>query len=134
MTTLNDNRLVSLTKEQGYIHLADSDWTPVRLDQGLPMQLTALPFKVQLFKLVATDGDIDWVISNHPEGTMTVHALQHENAVRWDIQQFHRELNQLTGTQKCECRTARSQRNPLACCYHAWLSLKVKAPQLGKTL
>jgi hypothetical protein len=24
--------------------------------------------------------------------------------------------------------------NHLACCYHAWLSLKVKAKELGKTL
>jgi len=29
---------------------------------------------------------------------------------------------------------ARSQRNHIACCYHAWLSLKVKAKALGKTL
>jgi CRISPR/Cas system endoribonuclease Cas6 (RAMP superfamily) len=28
----------------------------------------------------------------------------------------------------------RAQRNHLACCYHAWLSLKVQAKRLGKTL
>jgi len=54
--------------------------------------------------------------------------------VRWQVEAFHRELKQLTGSEKCQCRKARSQRNHLACCYHAWLSLKVHAKSLGKTL
>ncbi|MBZ0308413.1 MAG: transposase, partial [Anaerolineae bacterium] len=52
----------------------------------------------------------------------------------WQIEQLHRELKQLTGSEKCECRLQRSQRTHLACCYQAWFSLKVKAKQLGKTL
>lgn len=134
VTTLKDNRLVSLSKEQGYVHLQDLDWTPQQLQSGQTVKLKELPFKVQLFKLVATNGDIEWVITNHPEGTMTSHAIQDENDVRWHIEQLHRELKQLTGSEKCECRIARSQRNHLACCYLAWLSLKVKAQQLGKSL
>ena len=54
--------------------------------------------------------------------------------VRWQVEELHRGLKQLTGTEKCQCRQARSQRNHLACCYHAWLSLKVKATQLNQTL
>jgi hypothetical protein len=54
--------------------------------------------------------------------------------VRWQVEQFHREIKQLTGSEKCQCRTARSQRNHLACCYHAWISLKVKAKALNTTL
>jgi len=46
----------------------------------------------------------------------------------------HIQARTLTGSEKCECRKARSQRNHLACCYLAWLSLKVKAQQWGKTL
>jgi hypothetical protein len=134
VTTLKDNRLVSLSKAQGYIHLQDIDWTEPRLTYGVPVKLKEVPFKVQLFKVVAPHGDIDWVITNHPEGTFTPRAVQEANAVRWQIEQLHRELKQLTGTEKCECRKARSQRNHLACCYHAWLSLKVKARQLGKSL
>ena len=49
-------------------------------------------------------------------------------------EELHRGLKQLTGTKKCQYRRARSQRNNLACCYHTWLSLKVKAMQLNKTL
>jgi len=134
VTTLKDNRLVSLSKEQGYVHLQAIDWTPQRLRQGVSVKLKEMPFRVQLFKVVALDGDIDWVITNHPEGAFTTSDIQDENAVRWQIEQLHRELKQLTGSEKCECRKARSQRNHLACCYHAWLSLKVKALQWDNTL
>jgi hypothetical protein len=134
VTTLKDNRLVNLSKEQGYIHLQDSEWTVHRLNVGVPVKLKEVPFKVQVFRLVAPDGDIDWVMTNHPEGTFTTDAIQEENAVRWPIEHLHRELKQLTGSEKCECRKVRSQRNHLACCYHARLSLKVKSLQLGKTL
>jgi hypothetical protein len=134
ITTLKDNRMVSLSKEGGYIHLQDIDWTAHRLTYGVPIKLKEVPFKVQLFKVVAPNGDIEWVITNHPEGSFTTSDIQNENAERWQIEQLHRELKQLTGSEKCECRKARSQRNHLACCYLAWLALKVKARQLGKTL
>jgi SRSO17 transposase len=134
VTTLKDNRMVSLSKEGGYIHLQDIEWTAHRLTYGVPVKLKEIPFKVQLFKVVAPNGDIEWVITNHPEGAFTTSDIQDENAGRWQIEQLHRELKQLTGSEKCECRKARSQRNHLACCYLAWLALKVKAHQLGKTL
>ena len=58
-TTIKSNRLVSSTKEEGYIHLQDIDWTPERLETGISVKLKDLPFLVKLFKIVATDGDID---------------------------------------------------------------------------
>lgn len=133
-TTLKENRLVSLNKEGGYIHLDEIEWTPERLDNGVIVKLKEVPFKVRLFKLVATDGGIDWVITNSPDETMTTQVAQDANDVRWQVEELHRGLKQLTGSEKCQCRKARSQRNHLACCYHAWLSLKVKAMELNKTL
>ena len=50
------------------------------------------------------------------------------------IEELHRGLKQLTGSEKCQCRAARAQRNHWACCYHAWVSLKVKAKELGQTM
>jgi hypothetical protein len=44
---------------------------------------------VQLFKGGATNGDIDWVITNHPEPNLSTHDLQAKNAVRWQIEQLH---------------------------------------------
>jgi hypothetical protein len=133
-TTLKSNRMVSLNKEAGYIHLQEIEWTPEQLQNGLMIKLKEVPFKVRLFKIVATNGDIDWVITNSPDETLTTQAAQDVSDVRWQVEELHRGLKQLTGTEKCQCRKGRSQRNHIACCYHAWLSLKVKAKQLGKTL
>jgi len=133
-TTLKSNRMVSLSKEAGYIHLDQIEWTTERLENGLMVKLKEVPFKVRLFKVVATNGDIDWVITNCPDETLTTQAAQDVSDVRWQVEELHRGLKQLTGTEKCQCRKGRSQRNHIACCYHAWLSLKVKASELGKTL
>jgi hypothetical protein len=133
-TTLKENRLVSLSKEDGYIHLDQIAWTPERLQNGVIVKLKEVPFKVRLFKLVATNGDIDWVITNGSDETLTAQVAQNANDMRWQVEELHRSLKQLTGSAKCQCRQARSQRNHLACCYHAWLSLKVMATKLNKTL
>lgn len=136
VTTLKSNRLVSLSKEEGYIHLQDIKWTEERLRHGVSVKLKELPFRVHLFKVVATDGDIEWVITNQEQtqAPMTTQDVQDENAVRWQIEQMHRELKQLVGTEKCQCRKARSQRNHLACCYLAWVALRVRAKQVGASL
>jgi SRSO17 transposase len=134
VTSLKSNRMVSLTPEGGYIHLQDLVWSAEQLEHGLSIKLKELPFRVQLFKVVTSNGDIDWIITNHPAGAMTSHDIQAKNAVRWQIEQLHRELKQLTGSEKCECRKARSQRNHLACCYHAWLALRLRANQVSQSL
>jgi hypothetical protein len=134
VTTLKSNRMVSLTPEGGYLHLQALVWNADTLEHGLSVKLKDLPFRVQLFKVVATNGDIDWMITNHPEHDLTAHDLQAKNAVRWHIEQLHRELKQLTGTEQCQCRKARSQRNHLACCYLAWLALRLRANSLQRSL
>jgi Transposase DDE domain len=133
-TTLKSNRLVSITKEEGYIHLQDIDWTSERLETGISVKLKDLPFLVKLFKIVATNGDIDWVITNDPATDLTITVVRGRNDVRWDVECFHREIKQLTGIEKCQCQNEWAQRNHIACCYHAWLALKVHATKLKKTL
>lgn len=132
-TSLKSNRMVSLSKEEGYIHLDEIDWTPERLEQGVSVKLKKVPFRVQLFKVVAPNGDIDWIITNS-DASLTTADVQDEDAKRWQVEQLHRELKQLTGIEKCQCRKQRAQRNHIACCYQAWLAIKVKADQVGKTL
>ena len=51
-TTLKNNRLVSLSKEGGYIHLDAIDWTEQRLLHGVIVKLKKVPFHVKLFKRV----------------------------------------------------------------------------------
>jgi SRSO17 transposase len=133
ITTLKENRLVSLSKEGGYIHLEEIEWTEEQLRYGVKIRLQEVPFHVQLFKLVAPDGNIDWVITNCPEKISTV-LIQKENKVRWNIETMHRELKQLTGIEKCQARKARSQRNHISYCYQAWFALKRKAKAMEKTV
>ena len=134
VTTLKENRLVSLSPEQGYIPRQQLEWTAEQLQDGITIKLKEVPFKVQLFKVVATNGDIEWVITNRAPGSIKTQVVRNENKVRWFIEQLHRELKQLTGIERCQCRKQRAQRNHFACCYHAWFSLKVMAKKLGKTL
>jgi len=162
LTTLKSNRLVSTSKEQyqaskkqgknkGYVHLDTLEWNVDTLRHGQLIKLQELPFLVRLFKLVAPNGDIEWVITNRAldleeadqddqdtpgdaHARLTADDVQDENAVRWQIEQLHRELKQLVGTEKCQCRQGRAQRNHLACCYLAWLTLKVHARKVGTTL
>lgn len=133
-TTLKSNRLVSLSREEGWMHLQEINWTTERLRSGVTVKLKKVPFKVKLFKLVAKNGDIDWLITNEPDETLTEQAVKKINDLRWKVEEFHRELKQLTGSERCQCRKARSQRNHIACCYHAWLSLKMYAAKMKSTL
>lgn len=150
ITTLKNNRLVSVWKDtakdtakstkSAYLHLQQIQWTPQSLEEGLLVKLKELPFAVRLFKIVAPNGDIEWLITNGSNTgqneelpRLTVHDVKKKNAVRWHIEQLHRELKQLVGSAKCQCRNARSQRNHLACCYLAWVFIKQRARQLQTT-
>lgn len=145
ITTLKSNRKVTITKEQGYINLEDIEWTDEQLANGIIIKPKALPFFVRLFKIVVRDNDIEWVITNRgvkqddsdedPPCPITAEDARKQSAFRWQIEQMHRELKQLVGTEKCQCRKARSQKNHIACCYQAWLSLKIATKKVaGSTL
>ncbi len=96
-TTLKSNRLVSVSKEQGYIHLQDLEWTPHRLAHGVMVKLKEVPFKVRLFKLVAPDGDIDWVITNDLDETMTAQVAEDSSAGRWPVEVYQSQPVKMTG-------------------------------------
>lgn len=133
-TNLKSNRRVSITKEVGYQHLEELDWTPEERISGKLVRIKEVPFWLKLFKLVDTNGNIEWVITNKlGEDFTRLRAIQ-ATQVRWQVEEFHRSFKQLTGSEKCQCRKERSQRNHLACCYAAWVALKVKAQELRTTI
>jgi hypothetical protein len=133
-TNLKSNRKVSITKEAGYQDLAEIEWTSEELISGKLVRIKEVPFWLKLFRLVATNGDIEWVITNKlAEDFTRLRAIQAVQ-VRWQVEEFHRSFKQLTGSEKCQCRKERSQRNHLACCYLAWVALKVTAQELRTTI
>jgi hypothetical protein len=133
-TTLKSNRLVSLHRDTGYQHLDTLVFDEQTLVKGLIVKLKEVPFQVKLFKIVAPDGDIDWVITNDLDASVNLFVAELANDTRWQIETSHRSFKQLTGSERCQCRKARSQRNHLACCYQAWVALQVKARDVKQTI
>ncbi|MEQ9441720.1 MAG: hypothetical protein RIG62_21955 [Cyclobacteriaceae bacterium] len=126
--------MVSVNRETGYQHLAELAFDEQTWSYGITVKLKKIPFQVKLFKIVAPDGHIDWIITNDLDHTVNRFVAELKNDNRWQVEDFHRGFKQLTGSERCQCRKARAQRNHLACCYHAWVSLKVRAKQIGTTL
>ena len=89
-TTWKSNRLVSLSKEEGYRHLEAVEWTPNRLTSEVLVKLKEVPFAVRLFKLVALDSDIDWVIPNDRAKTLTAQVAKDSSDVRGQVEELHR--------------------------------------------
>ena len=137
-TTLKRNRLVSLAKESGYQGLDTLEPPPQGWSQGwsqgVEVRLKEVPFGVKLFKLVATNGDIEWVITNHLAAHLTREMVIEAAQVRWQVEKFHRSFKQLTESEKCQCRKATAQRNHRTCCYLDWVSLRQHARQMRQTI
>ena len=133
-TTLKNNRLVRLSKASGYQGLDTLEPPPQGWSRGVEVRLKEVPFGVKLFKLVATNGDIEWVITNHLAAHLTREMVIDAVQVRWQVEEFHRSFKQLTGAEKCQCRNANAQRNHLRCCYLAWVSLRQHARRIGQTI
>lgn len=53
VTTLKSNRLVSVSKQAGYVHLDTLAWNADTLRHGRFVKLKELPFLVRIFKIVA---------------------------------------------------------------------------------
>jgi len=133
-TTLQRNRLVSLSQETGYQKLDSLDPPTQGWRKGVEVRLPEVPFGVKLFKLVATNGDMEWVITNHLTAHLTREMVIEAVRVRWQVEEFHRGFKQVTGSEKCQCRKVISRRNHLPCCYLAWVSLRQYARASGQTI
>jgi SRSO17 transposase len=122
---------VSLSKETRDVKVTELVWDDENLKNRRWVKLKELPFKVRLFRVVAKNGDIDWIITNDSDSSITADVIQRMNAVRWRIEQVNRDVKQLLGSERCQCRKQRSQRNHIALVFQAWVSLAVYARELG---
>ena len=64
----------------------------------------------------------------------SVDAVEFETQTRWKIEEFHREIKQLTGIKFCQCRLSKIQKNHIACAMLVWNFLKRLAVKMGKTI
>jgi len=66
---------------------------------------------VRLFKLVATDGSIEWVVTNHLAAQLTREMVIDTVQVRGQVEVLHRSYMQLTSSGKRQCLRTQTQRN-----------------------
>ncbi len=111
------------------------DWTEAEQREGKRVKLRGFPkdHKVQLFRVAVSTHRTDYVVSNLKAHT-TTQAVKEICALRWKIEQLHREVKQLTGLEHCQCRKARIQRNHIACSFLVWIRLAQLARQSKQTL
>src|ERR1035437_9330920 len=83
--------------------------------------------KVQLFR-VTISNRTEYIITNDLSQVSAEEALK-KSSFRWKIEQLHREEKQLTGIERCQSRTNRSQRNHILCCTLVWLFMSNAAHQ-----
>jgi hypothetical protein len=130
-TTLKENRKISLSPDDPYTSVSNYSWKDMDPMNGVLVKLKELPFKVWLFKVVATNGNIDWVITNDPDHNHDLDLVVRKNGIRWRIEELHRELKQNALIDRCQARSSKAQRNHIACAYRAVIELRYLAKIAG---
>lgn len=121
--------------ERPYQRVDSLHWSEQELAHGKTIKIKGFPGakKVKLFRVVVSSHRTEWIVTNDLSQDSTQGARE-ECAVRWKIEEFHREIKQLTGIESCQCRKARIQRNHINCALLVWTRLKDLAYQTGQTI
>lgn len=126
------NRMLRpIDSEDKHEKITDLPWSDEQLAVGQLVQLKGMPKQIPLkmFSVSVSKNRTDYVVTNDVSQTCSDDTKQ-ICAIRWYVEQFHRELKQLTGVEKCQCRNQRIQRNHIACAVMVWVFLKRVAQNL----
>ncbi len=118
-----------------YRHVCQLEWSQQELQSGKLIKIKGFPgaYKVKLFRVVVSSRRTEYIVTNDLTQDSTTGAQQ-VCAFRWKIEEYHREIKQLTGIEGCQCRKARIQRNHIACALLVWTRLKDVAHQRQTTI
>ena len=86
-----------------------------------------------LFRVTSATGRTEYVVTNDLAQQETS-AAQQVGRWRWKIEQLHREVKQVTGLEKCQCRLPRIVRNHIGCAFLVWVRLAQVAYQTGQSV
>jgi hypothetical protein len=123
---LKRNRLVDDTVgKEKYKRIDLLHWNYADAQQGKLIKIKKFPAdkKVKLFRVTISTNRTEYIATNELTSS-DVEEVRKICSNRWKIEEFHRELKQLTGIQSCQCRQARIQRNHIACAILVWNYLK----------
>jgi len=119
-----------------YKRVEQLDWdTSQQLKQyGITVLIEDLPNDkpLRLFQLTAKYR-MEYIVTNDVSAETTETAKK-VGGFRWKIEQFHREVKQLTGVAKCQARKGRKQRNHICIAFVVWHQLNELAKQLQTTM
>ena len=121
---LKSNRQVTESPDEAYSRVDSLAWTDEELDTGKMVHLKKFPkgHQMKLFRIELSTQRREHVVTNdHSQDSAD--ATRQESAIRWKIEQFHREAKQVTGLESCQCRSQRAQRNHIACAMLVWVRL-----------
>lgn len=133
---IKKNRLARrLDGEFPYQNITTLTWTDEQYAQGQLVQLKGMPKDIPLkcFSISISTNRTDFVVTNDTSQCCADDTKQ-ICAIRWYVEQFHRELKQLTGVESCQCRKQRIQRNHIACAMFVWVYLKKVAHKTKLTV
>jgi hypothetical protein len=118
-----------------YCRVDSLSWNNQELKRGKTIKIRGFPknCKVKLFRVVVSKDRTDWIVTNDLTQDC-LEATQEACSIRWKIEQFHREIKQLTGIERNQCRKARIQRNHVACALLVWTRLAEWAKETQKTI
>jgi hypothetical protein len=88
---------------------------------------------VKLLRVAVSTNRTDYVPTNDLSQSSR-NVVQEVCKIRWEMEEFHREIKQITGIESCQCRKARLQRNHIACAMLGWIRLRNLAYQTGQTV
>lgn len=133
---IKSNRLVDDSNEAKSYRKVDSlNWSTDDISHGKVIKIHKFPkdHKVKLFRVTVSTNRTDYVVTNDM-AQASLNAVQEEYGFRWKIEEFHREVKQVTGIEKCQCRIGRIQRNHIACAIMVWNCLKKVANAASTTV
>jgi hypothetical protein len=133
---LKTNRLVDDSGgDEPYKRIDQLNWSATEAKQGKLIKIRGFPKdkKVKLFRVIVSTDKTEYVVTNDLTQDST-DDTQKVCAVRWKIEQFHREVKQTTGIESCQCRKQRIQRNHIACALLVWIRLKQIAQATATTV
>jgi hypothetical protein len=133
---LKVNRLVNDSGVVGAYHpVSELSWSETDRTHGKLVKVKKFPgnFKLKLFRITVAPNRTDYVVTNDLAQD-SADDTRNESAMRWTIEQLHREEKQLTGIESCQARLNRSQRNHICIATLAWLVLKETARRHAVTI
>lgn len=133
---LKKNRLVDDTGgKKKYQPIEQLTWSELEEEQGKLLKLNKFTRdkKVKLFRVTVSSTRTEYVATNDLT-QFSKDEVKCKCSFRWKVEEFHREIKQLTGIESCQCRQAIIQKNHLACALLVWTFLTKMAQTVSQTV